>query len=132
MVATAMRRAVGHELTTLLFFVFKTCLLARARGCHALINGISFSFSTDVGSHSPPSWKPNFLARARSSSGSSILTNTSPHIYSLQCSTTSLAHLPVSDSNTICNSLSPPLVDVVLFRLSLLSFPSKFSKHVKL
>ena len=42
----------------------------------------------------------------------------------------SLAHSPMSGSDTICNSPSPPLADIVLFRFSLLGFPSKFLEHV--
>ena len=44
--------------------------------------------------------------------------------------TSSLAHRSVSSSNTICNSLSPPLADIVLFGLSVSGFPSKFLKRV--
>ena len=37
-----------------------------------------------------------------------------------------LTHHSVSGSNTICNSSGPPLTDIVLFELSLSSFPSRF------
>ena len=42
----------------------------------------------------------------------------------------SLAHCPVSSSNTICNIPSPPLTDIILFGFSLSGFPSKFLKRV--
>ena len=45
-------------------------------------------------------------------------------------SASSLAHRPVSDSNTVCNSPSPLLADIVLFGLSLLGFPSKILKRL--
>ena len=45
---------------------------------------------------------------------------------SLGAPASSLAHRPVSGSHTICNSLSPPLADVVLFGLSLSGYPSRF------
>ena len=35
-----------------------------------------------------------------------------------------------SSKDSICNRLSPPLVDIVLFKLSLSDFPSRFSKCV--
>ena len=41
-----------------------------------------------------------------------------------------LAHRPVSNSDIICNSLSPPLADIILFGLSLPGFLSRFLKHV--
>ena len=48
----------------------------------------------------------------------------------LRGSASLLAHRPVSGSNIICNSLSPPLVDIVLFELSLSSFPSRFKARL--
>ena len=36
-----------------------------------------------------------------------------------------LTHRPVSGSDTICNDSDPPLVDIVLFGLSLSGFPSR-------
>ena len=44
--------------------------------------------------------------------------------------TSLLAHYPVSSSDTICNSPSPPLADIVLFGLSPSGFSSRFLKHV--
>ena len=75
---------------------FKTRRLGR--GFHTLIRNALFPSSTDVGSHNPP----------------------------LRSLASSLAHRLVPDSNTICNSPSPPLVDIVLFEFSLLGFLSKF------
>ena len=42
-----------------------------------------------------------------------------------------LAYHTVSSSDTICNAPSPPLADIVLFGLSLSSFPSRFFKIFK-
>ena len=69
----------------------KTCLLGR--DFHTLIRNVSFPSSTDVGSHNPPhhAWGRSVLASIR----------------------------PVSGSDTICNSPSPLIEDIVLFRLSL-------------
>ena len=44
----------------------------------------------------------------------------------LRGTTSSLAHRSVSGSDTICNCLSPLLADIVLFRLSLSGFLSRF------
>ena len=41
-------------------------------------------------------------------------------------SVSSLAHHPMSGSNTICISPNPPLAYIVFFGLSLLDFPSRF------
>ena len=41
-----------------------------------------------------------------------------------------LAHRPESGSNNICNSSSPPLAYIVLFRLSFQGFPHGFKTHV--
>ena len=43
----------------------------------------------------------------------------------LQGSASSLAHRTVSGSDTICNSPSPPLADIVLFGLSLKVFKTR-------
>ena len=40
--------------------------------------------------------------------------------------TSSLAHRPISGSDTICNRQIPPLAYIVLFGFPLLDFPSKF------
>ena len=44
----------------------------------------------------------------------------------LRETTRRLAHRPMSSSDTICNDPSPPLTDIVLFKLSLTGFPSMF------
>ena len=49
---------------------------------------------------------------------------------SLRGTASSLAHDLVFDSDTICNDLSPPLVDIVFFGLSFLGFPSMFLKRM--
>ena len=69
----------------------------------------------DVGSHNPPP----FGALAH------YLVSTP-----LRGSVSSLAHRPVSGSDTICNSPSPPLVNIVFFGLSLSGFLSKFLKCI--
>ena len=58
--------------------------------------------------------------------GASVLAGTLPRVYTLRGSASSLAHCPVSGSDTICDSPSPPLADIILFGLSLLGFPSSF------
>ena len=68
-----------------------TDIVLFVRGLHTLIRNVSFPSPTDVGSHNPLRWGP----------------------------ASSLAHCPVSDSNTICNGSSTPLADIVLFELSL-------------
>ena len=45
-----------------------------------------------------------------------------PPIHPLQSLVSSLAHRPVSGSDTICNNPSPPLANIVFFRLSLKAF----------
>ena len=52
----------------------------------------------------------------------SVLAGTPPCVHPLRGSTSSLAHRPMSGSCTICNSLSPPLADIVLFGLPLKVF----------
>ena len=96
--------------------IFKTRLLGRC--FHTLVKNASFSFLTDLGSH-------NLLL-----SGSSVLASTPPWVHPLRGLASSLAHRPMSGFDTICNSSSPPLTDIVLFRLTLSNFPSKFLKHV--
>ena len=58
------------------------------RDFHTFIRGASFPSQTDVGSHNPPPL------------GDPVF---------------SLAHRPVSGSDTICKSPSPPLTDIVCF-----------------
>ena len=98
------------------------CLLWR--GFHTLIKNASFPTPIDVGSHNPSPLGPVFsLAHCLVStpfrcSASSLAHR--PMSIPLQCSTSSLAHCPMFSSNTICNSPSPLLADIVLFGL----FPS--------
>ena len=70
--------------------VFKTRLLGR--GFHILIKNVLFPSTTDVGSHNPLPLGP------------SVLAGTPPSVYPLQDSVSSLAHRPMSDSDTICKS----------------------------
>ena len=98
------------------------------------------TFTTNVGSHNPPSqpmWDLTIhLHNQRGISQSTFTTNVGSHnppsqpmwdltihlhnqcgtIHpSLGCQTSSLAHHSVSSSNTICNSLSSPLADIIRF-----------------
>ena len=94
-------------------------------------------------SQSTPPSMPSVLASTRSllqsmwdppiqpPSEPSILGGTPPRVHPLQVSASSLAHRPVSDSDTICNSPSPPLADIILFGLSLSSFRKRFPHPVK-
>ena len=103
---------------------------------------VSFSSPSNVGSHNPPPSAPNVLTGTLS-----ILQSTwDPPIHPLtstmfllahrlvstflQGSDSSLAHCRVFGLDTICNSPSLPLTDIVLFELSLLDFLSRFLKHV--
>ena len=118
----------------------KTCLLRR--DFHTLIKNVSFSSPTNVGSHNPPPSVPSALAdtcfllnRCRTPQSTPLRSPTSflaHHLVStpFRGSTSSLAHRPLSSSDTICNNPSPPLVDNVLFRLSLSGFSSRFLKRV--
>ena len=124
----------------LLLKVFKTRLMGK--GFHTLIKNASFSSPTDVGSHNPPSFGDQ---HPRWHSFPSPI-DVGPPIHSplgptsllahrlmstpLRGSVSSLAHHPMSGSDITCKGPSPPLVDIVLFELSLSSFPSRFLKHV--
>ena len=48
----------------------------------------------------------------------------------LRGSASLLTHRPMCGSDIIYNSLSPPLANIVLFGLSFLCFPSRFSKRL--
>ena len=72
-------------------------MLLLERGFHILIKNVSFSSPTDVGSHNLPPSGPSILAG-----------------------------IPVSGSNTVCNSPSSPFADIVLFKLFILGFSSRF------
>ena len=108
------------------FKVFKTRMVGR--DFHTLTKNVSFSFPSDVESHNLLLFGPNVLANTNTLSflqsmwdpqstptGPNILASTSARIYL---------------SNTICNSSSSLLPDIVLFRLFLSDFPSRFLKRV--
>ena len=59
----------------------------------------------------------------------SIFADTLPGVHPLWGSTSSLVHRPVSGLDTIRNSPSSPLVDIVLFGLSLSSFPNASTRE---
>ena len=118
---------------------FKTRVLGR--GFHTLIKGVTFSSPTDVGYHNLPPLGPSVPTGTRSflqsmwdpyqihpPSGPAFLLAHRLVSTPLRGTTSSLAHHPVSGSDSICNGPSPPLVDIVLFRLSLSSFPLRFFK----
>ena len=120
--------------------VFKMRLLGR--GFHTLIKNVSFSSPTDVGSHNPPRFAAqrsrwhSFLSPIDVGPldppplGPCVLPRTPPGVHlhsglSLLASTS-----PGADFDTICNSPSPPLADIVLFGLSLLGFPTRFKTRL--
>ena len=116
---------------------FKTRLLGR--GFHAFIKKVSFSSPANVGISQSTSLRgPASLLALVSLSNrcgtpqftplkgpTSLLAHCLVSI-PLWDSTSSLARCPVSGFDTICNDPSPPLVDIILFKLSLPSFPSRF------
>ena len=99
------------------------------KGLYTLIKNVSFSSPTNIRSHNPPHFGAHVLAGTRSlfqfmwepsiptPFGVQLLADTLP-VTPLRGSASSLAHRPVSDSDTICNSLSTPLADIVLFDIS--------------
>ena len=118
--------------------VFKIRLLGR--GFHTFIKNASFSFATDVGSHNPPSLRPSVLActlfllpsmwdlQSIPLWGPASLLAHCLVSTPLRGSASSLTHRLVSGFDPIYNSPSPPLVDIILFGLSLSGFPSRFLK----
>ena len=58
-----------------------------------------------------------------------ILAGTLPSVHLSLRLSASLAHRSVSSSNTICNSSSPPLTDIVLLGLSL-RFPHPYKEYL--
>ena len=113
---------------------FKTGLLGE--GFHTLINGGLFSSPTNVGHHNPLPFGPSVLAGTLSFLqsmwdrsqihplwGPASLLAHSLVSTPLRRTAKRLAHRPVSGSDTICNGPDPPLVDIVLFGLSLSGFP---------
>ena len=94
------------------------------RGFYIFIKRASFLSPIDVGSHSPPPSGPSVIIGTHSTLQSTWdppinhLMST-PSVFSLLTSTSASA-------NTICNSTSSPLTDIVLvFGLSFLGFLSK-------
>ena len=125
---TANRVLFGFFLSSFPSRFFKTRLLGR--GFHTLIKNVSFSSPTDMGSHNPPPLGP--LIPFSNQCG------TLPPIHPLQGPVSLLAHRLVSTplsglslfagtspvSGSDCPS--PPLLDIVLFELSLSGFPLRF------
>ncbi|KAG7020717.1 WD repeat-containing protein DWA2, partial [Cucurbita argyrosperma subsp. argyrosperma] len=108
------------------------------KGFHTLINNVSFSSPTNVGYHNPPLFRaqrPRWLLFLSPidvrpppnppPSESNILTGTPSCVYPLRGIVSSLAHCPMSISDTICDGPNPPLADIVLFGLSLSELPLK-------
>ena len=115
---------------------------ARDRGLHTLIKITLFPSPTNVGSHSTPPSTPfetqhphrhlfPFLQlmwdlTIHPPSGPNILVGHRPMSTTLWGSAFSLAHHSISSFDTICNRPNSPLVDVVLFELSLKVFKTGF------
>ena len=128
--------------------VFKMRMLGRS--FHTLIKNALFPSLTDVESHNSsffgiqhPYWNsfpslidagfnnlPLFGASVLVSSRSSLRMMWDLLIHPRRGLASSLAHRPVSGSDTIYNSSSPPLVDIVLFGFFLSGFPSRSLKCV--
>ena len=85
------------------------------RGLASSLALISFSNRCETSQSTPPS-------------GSSVLASTLPRVHPLQGLASILSHCPVLGSDTICNSPSPALADIVLIGLSLSGFPLKIFK----
>jgi len=98
-----------------------------------LIKGVSFSSSTDLGSHNPPPfphlYKGYFvfllnrcgISQFTPLRGPAVLAGTR----SLLQSAFSLAYRTMSSFDTICNGPNPPLVDIVFFELPLKAFKTR-------
>ena len=69
-----------------------------------------------------PMWDPSI----HPPSGPSVFAGTPSRVHPSWGSVSLLAHSLVFATNTICNSLSSPLADIVLNGLSFLGFPSRF------
>ena len=94
-----------------------------------------------MGSHNPPPFRArhpcwhSFLSPIDVGlppnpppSGPNILAGTSPRVYPLRGTTSSLTYDPVSGSNSICNVPCPPLIDIYpgfLFRVSPQGFKTR-------
>ena len=100
------------------------------RGFHTLIKNISFSFPTDVESTPIQRVHQGLASLLTYVPFSNRCGTSNPPPFGTQDSASSLAHYLVSgfDSDIICNSPSSSLADIVLFGLSLSSFPSRFLK----
>jgi len=91
------------------------------KGCFVLLpNRCGISQSTPL--RVPASLLALVIFSNRCGTPQSTSSGTPSHVHPLWGSTSSLAHHPVSGSDTICNSSSPPLADIVLFGLSLKVF----------
>ncbi|KAG7016972.1 hypothetical protein SDJN02_22083, partial [Cucurbita argyrosperma subsp. argyrosperma] len=130
-VFTVLVRAMGPSLfPSFAYCGFKQTQVIKMR-LHTLIKNALFSSlsqSTPICTSSllQSMWDPP----THSPSGPSVLAGTPPCVHPTQGSVSSLAHCHVFGSDTICNSPSPPLADIVLFGLSLLGFSSKILKRV--
>ena len=110
---------------------FKTYLLVR--GFHILISNASFPSPIDVRSHNSPPWEPSVLAGIPARCLAMIPFVTTQLSFPLWASPqdfktrllwrgssptpTSVSHRPMTGSDTICNSPSPPLAGIVHFGL---------------
>ena len=117
-----------------ILYIYLKATRLLGKGLHTLIKGVSFSSPTNVGfSQSTPFRGPtssltlvpfSYRWYVHPPSEPNILISTPPHIYPLWGTASSLAHNPVSGTDTISNGSSPPLADIVFFGLSLSNFPS--------
>ena len=109
--------------------------------CHTTLCPPPSRLSLLARSHNPPPSGPSILTSIRfllqsmwdhqsTPLEASILAVTPPRVLPLRVLASSLAHYPVLGSDTNCNSLSPPLTDIILFVVSLSGFPSRFLEHV--
>ena len=107
------------------------------RGFHTLIKDVSLTSPIPPpprGQHTR--WLVPFSNRCGTPPNSSplepsVLAGTSLHVHSRASdSASSLAHRPVSGSDTLCNGPSPLRTNIVLFGLFLSGFPSRFLKRV--
>ena len=134
---------LGPPLSDIVLFgltleVFKTCLLRR--GFQTLIKSVSFSSLIDERSHNSPPFRAQRLCwhsffspiDLRPPPNPPPFRAQRPYWHTTTClplwgTASSLAHRLVSGSDTICNGPGSLLADIVLFGLSLLSFPFRAS-----
>ena len=135
-----MSKLTSYALNSLLLAnivrIFKTCLLER--GFYTLIKNVLFSSPTDVGSHNPPSSRVQRLRWHSFPSTFYVRSLNLPsfgvqHLcwHTILCpppsgSASLLTHRLMSSSDTICNSSSSLLANIVLFEHSLLGFLPRF------